>query len=51
MGHCNIEVKKDTSVKMAEKPIETKPKEKVNNNTYEYKTNPKRLKMEQLKCQ
>ena len=35
MGNCNVEVKKDNNVKLAEKPIESKPKEKVKNNTYE----------------
>ena len=35
MRDCNAEIEKDASVKMAEKPIETKPKGKVKNNTSE----------------
>ena len=35
MGHCNVEVEKDASVKVAEKTKDSKPKGKVKNNTYE----------------
>ena len=35
MGYCDIDVKKDTGVKNTEEQMETKPKEKIKNNSYE----------------
>jgi alcohol dehydrogenase YqhD (iron-dependent ADH family) len=35
MGHCSDEVMQDSSTKLIEKTIDSKPKEKVKNNTYE----------------
>ena len=35
MGHCNFEMKQDSNTKLSEKHIDSKPKEKVKNNTNE----------------
>ena len=35
MGHCDIDSMQDGNAKIAEKAIDTKPKEKVKNNTYD----------------
>ena len=35
MGHCDIDSMQDNNTKMPENNIETKPKEKMKNNTYE----------------
>jgi hypothetical protein len=35
MGHCDIEDLKDSNAKLTEKTIESKPREKIKNNTYD----------------
>ena len=35
MGHCDIDSKQDSDAKLAEKAIETKPKEKMKNSSYD----------------
>ena len=35
MGHCGDEIQQNSNTKLTEKPIESNPKEKVKNNTYD----------------
>ena len=35
MGHCSDEIQQNNNTKLTEKPIETKPKEKIKKNTYD----------------
>ena len=35
MGHCGDEIQQNSNAKLIEKTIDSKPKEKVKNNTYD----------------
>ena len=35
MGHCDIDAMKESNGKLTEKALDSKPKEKVKNNTYD----------------
>jgi hypothetical protein len=35
MGHCSEEIEQNSNAKLTEKTIESKPKEKIKNNTYD----------------